>query len=134
MASFRCDPLPSSRSWIRILTLQKGQQGQPLHGSLELASLDSLPSYEATSYCVGNTAKPHQMWLSTPDTVRPLNITKSLFDMLQRLRSPEKNLKLWVDAVCIDQNNAVERQNQLFIIGSIYGLAQKVLIYLGEPE
>ena len=134
MASFKCDPLPDAKTHIRILTLQKGQPGQPLYGSLEQAALDSLPNYEATSYCVGNTAKRDEIWLSTTDSVLPLPITKNLFDMLQRLRSPEKSLRLWVDAISINQANAAEREDQVFIMKSIYTNAQKVLIYLGEPN
>jgi hypothetical protein len=44
------------------------------------------------------------------------------------------NQALWVDALCIDQNNLAERGAQVSIMSSIYSIASKVLIWLGEES
>jgi Heterokaryon incompatibility protein (HET) len=40
--------------------------------------------------------------------------------------------EIWIDALCIDQNNAAERQAQIELMGNIYSAATKVHIWLGE--
>jgi hypothetical protein len=39
---------------------------------------------------------------------------------------------LWVDAICIDQGNVEERNQQVQIMGEIYGRALKTAMWLGE--
>ncbi|KAK0616470.1 heterokaryon incompatibility protein-domain-containing protein [Immersiella caudata] len=41
---------------------------------------------------------------------------------------------LWVDALCIDQNNLAEKSLQVGMMGSIYGSAERVLIWLGPRK
>ncbi|KAI0012253.1 heterokaryon incompatibility protein-domain-containing protein [Xylariaceae sp. FL0662B] len=43
-------------------------------------------------------------------------------------------LPLWVDAICINQNDIAERNNQVHRIKDIYGKAQSVISWLGEPD
>lgn len=39
---------------------------------------------------------------------------------------------LWVDAVCINQENAEEREQQVAIIKQVYARAANVVVWLGE--
>ncbi|TVY92036.1 Heterokaryon incompatibility protein 6,OR allele [Lachnellula willkommii] len=41
---------------------------------------------------------------------------------------------LWVDALCIDQSNIPERQQQVAIMKDVYSSARQVLIWLGEHD
>ncbi|KAK4452626.1 hypothetical protein QBC34DRAFT_492166 [Podospora aff. communis PSN243] len=41
---------------------------------------------------------------------------------------------LWVDALCIDQNNLAEKSLQVGMMDSIYGTAERVLVWLGPRE
>ena len=41
---------------------------------------------------------------------------------------------LWIDALCINQDDLVERSAQVSIMGSIYSNTSKVLIWLGEES
>jgi len=43
---------------------------------------------------------------------------------------------LWIDALCIDQENVTERSHQVNLMGTIYKSAKRVLVWLGpmEPE
>jgi FAD/FMN-containing dehydrogenase len=53
-----------------------------------------------------------------------------LGDALRDLRYHEKDRVLWIDALCIDQNNNEERGEQVQQMGSIYSKAERVIIWL----
>ena len=44
------------------------------------------------------------------------------------------NSLLWIDALCINQDNISERSAQVQLMDKIYQQASRVLIYLGEAE
>lgn len=63
-------------------------------------------------------------------------ITESLHDALCDLRATADSSEgrtLWADAICIDQQNIRELQDQVSIIGFIYRKASRVIMYIG-PE
>ncbi|OHW90919.1 HET domain containing protein [Colletotrichum incanum] len=64
--------------------------------------------YEALSYAWGS----NDLSESTTVNDKMLSVTKSLFHALSHLRHDQHGM-LWVDAVCIDQGNIVERVHQL---------------------
>ncbi len=41
---------------------------------------------------------------------------------------------LWVDAICIDQSNILERSHQVALMGDIYRRAEKVIVWLSPKE
>jgi hypothetical protein len=53
-------------------------------------------------------------------------ITKNLEYVLQYLRYKESLRVLWIDAICINQNDLNEKSKQVLIIGEIYSKATKV--------
>lgn len=61
-----------------------------------------------------------------------LPITKSLELALRQLRS-KKAITLWIDAICINQSDIIERNSQVREMELIYEIAMKVNIWLG-PE
>lgn len=44
----------------------------------------------------------------------------------------ESNRRIWIDALCINQRDLVERSNQVSFMGDIYSAAQNVIVWLGE--
>jgi hypothetical protein len=62
---------------------------------------------------------------------KQLVITRNLFDALCAL--PESQY-MWIDAVCINQENLDEKAVQLPLMGAIYSNAQHVAIWLGKDE
>lgn len=134
MEAYTWDPLPDSKTWIRILSLERGEVNQQLVGSLDSAIIGSEVRYDATSYCVGPTDTHHQILLRKQDKCYALPITGSLFEMLRRFRSLTETRRLWIDAVCIDQTNNQEKGDQIMLMHKIYTLTRRVLIYLGEPD
>jgi hypothetical protein len=60
--------------------------------------------------------------------------TVNLDCALQRLRDTRGARTLWIDALCIDQNNTEEKNRPVAIMGEIYRNSSQVLIWLGEHE
>jgi Heterokaryon incompatibility protein (HET) len=132
---------------IRVLWLFAGRVSDQLRGKLEVASIDRFAQYanlarqgpvgavgnqrdwfEALSYCWGSSEMPFS--LDTPTGTIP--ITASLNSALSRLRSSDGDRPLWADAVCINQEDAQEKEHQVPLMGEIYSCARKVLVDLGD--
>jgi hypothetical protein len=62
-----------------------------------------------------------------------LPITKTLFNVVKELLSSHASSWLWVDQICINQRDKVEKAVQISLIGTIYRQARQVLGWLREP-
>jgi hypothetical protein len=60
-------------------------------------------------------------------------IQDNLMQALTQLRSDTEPVYLWVDALCIDQDNPTERSAQVARMHEIYSNAEKVCVWLGNP-
>jgi hypothetical protein len=60
-----------------------------------------------------------------------LEVTKNLEIALRHLRLIDDTKTLWIDALCIDQNNTLERNQQVQLMAQIYGTATETIIWLG---
>lgn len=56
----------------------------------------------------------------------------NLYEFLQEMRRRGSNEELWIDAFCIDQNNAKERNHQVAQIATIYLKANRVVYWLAK--
>ena len=61
-----------------------------------------------------------------------LPVTVNLHAALSRLRDRFIERIIWVDALCINQENLKERERQVQSMPKIYGQANSVVIWLGE--
>ncbi len=98
-----------------------------------LADLDKGPhhDYEALSYVWGNAVFPETLCLGEKGTHA---ITTNLSRCLVALRKPDSVRVLWVDAVCINQQDVKEKSQQVALMGKIYRGAKTVLIWLVRTE
>ena len=126
-------PLTTSNS-IRILDLFPGPDNTQITCGLRVASLDDPNlNYDCLSYTWGSTEDQQQIICNG----QPMEVTKNLYSFLVRDRSINGNGQhwLWIDAVCINQNDTVERASQVKIMSNIYQRAREVRVDLGEaPE
>ncbi|KAI0972402.1 HET-domain-containing protein [Xylaria arbuscula] len=121
---------------IRVLELLPGVFQSDLRGSLRTVALGDKPSYTALSYTWGGRAEERFLKIR-PDAKRmsksvELPITDNLFRALRRLRRPIKTQVLWVDAVCINQDDIDERSAQVALMEEIYSNASSTAIWLGD--
>lgn len=118
---------------IRLLHLDARARSSPLTGSLEHTNLGSQPPYEALSYEWGGQEKTGTITLQDGFT---LPITESLHGALEDLREdagPGMTRVLWIDAICINQQDIRELESQVSIMTHIYRYATRVVTYIG-PE
>lgn len=117
---------------IRLLELTPGVSETELKGRLLYVPLGSksLP-YEALSYVWGSPMKTQTIKLRGGLS---LPITTSLYAALQRFRDLKQNKLIWVDALCINQEDTVEKSAQIMFMANIYAYAKRTLIWLGNDN
>ncbi|PVH72587.1 HET-domain-containing protein [Cadophora sp. DSE1049] len=125
--SFIYKQLPANGA-IRLLALEAGFKDSPLCGSLKQVNINKLPRYEALSYCWGSPDKPRSIELDNGT----INITESLYSALVRLRRLTKSRLIWADALCINQDDNIEKNYQILLMQQIYSSAFRTLAYLGD--
>jgi Heterokaryon incompatibility protein (HET) len=124
-------PLRSDQEEIRLATVEAADN--PLAGircQVETVNLSSSPSYDALSYVWGDANTRKSITLNGI----PVLVTTNLYRALKRLRARPGILRIWIDALCIDQSSAEEKSSQIPLMGKIYSQAEKVLIWVGEEE
>ncbi|KZL87424.1 ankyrin and het domain-containing protein [Colletotrichum incanum] len=55
-----------------------------------------------------------------------------LFRALRRIRKEDKAVRIWVDAICINQQDVEERNEHVKIMGRVYAGASHTRVWLGE--
>jgi hypothetical protein len=116
------ETLVKSSRQLRLLILHPCKDpGEGIRCDLIKASLNSDPRYEALSYTWG---KPINEATIIVNAIT-LPVRKNLWDALYHLRGAEART-LWIDAVCINQNNILERNDQVQMMRHIYEKAQRV--------
>ena len=107
----------------------------PLSGRLRVVSLNTTPTYAALSYVWGDYSRPtlDVVNIRTDDTdVVPFFITVNCRDALRSLRRQFGNISIWIDAICINQSDEVEKGSQVSLMGDIYTWSQVVYVWLGQ--
>jgi hypothetical protein len=130
MTLYSYHPLESS-CHIRLLNLLPSTT-QTLHCELLHVSLDNLPHYEALSYTWGSPTKTSFIQCDTFQ----VPLTANCASALRRLLDPSRSRLVWIDQICINQDDIPERNHQVTLMTSIYSLASRVVVWLGEgtPE
>jgi hypothetical protein len=128
MGQLRYDRLDVQKKQIRLLDLLPGRWIDPISCSIRTVCLAEEPIYDALSYVWGNLQD------TVPITVdeETFDATRTLTAALRRLRSSSDTRTLWVDAVCIKQDDKEEKAQQIRIMGQIYQSARTVQVFLGE--
>lgn len=125
-------PVDSAKHQIRLLRLACGQNPQELEGELLLASLKDFrpPRYETISYAWGDPAKSASIGLDNGRLMIPANTAAAL----RHARLTDQARMLWIDAVCINQQDQVERGEQVAFMYDIYSRSKGNLIHLLDDE
>ncbi|KAI0506061.1 HET-domain-containing protein [Xylaria bambusicola] len=100
-----------------------------LDGKIDVPNL----AYEALSYAWGSTEKDEMIEISgTGNCLHSrLPVTSNLAVALRHIRFDDRPRIIWIDAVCIDQENVQERSLQVQRMGEIFSLASGVVVWLG---
>jgi hypothetical protein len=69
---------------------------------------DDCPQYEALSYVWGST--DNLVDIAIGNSNETLRVTQNLATALSYLRYKNEPRRLWIDAICVDQQNLRERE------------------------
>jgi ankyrin repeat protein len=138
MTDFEYKPISLEGPAFRLLRLLKGNYDDPIQCQLfesklalpehTTASPEHICDYAALSYTWGNTSRPCDIIVNGSN----MAVTKNAYLALRDLRCQEQDQVLWVDALCINQDDNDEQGQQVQQMGSIYSEAKRVFIWLGE--
>ncbi|KAI1371190.1 ankyrin repeat-containing domain protein [Hypoxylon crocopeplum] len=106
--------------YIRILELDPGRKGDIISFELYDTDLSKNPPFEALSY----------EWKERSGTI-PVQCGR---ERLLRIRHETDRRSLWIDAVCINQEDKQECNQQVAMMTEIYRKARSVLMWIGEED
>ncbi|KAI7781002.1 hypothetical protein LA080_015345 [Diaporthe eres] len=125
-------PLRNDSREFRLLILEPSTDRlAPIRCKLKQASFDNGDlKYTALSY----------VWADPPGTTPIIvngvetQITLNLQAALRHIRQPSCAATLWVDALCINQENIPEKNHQVEMMREIYSGAELVIAWLGSAR
>lgn len=112
--------------------INKSEILQTCLGTLETVALEDEPRYTALSYVWGDPSDRVPFVLDN----HRLLITRNLALALQALQLDDEPFVLWIDALCINQDDLKEKSEQVLRMKEIYASASFVVVWLGTatPE
>lgn len=119
---------------FRLICLDAvADDNSPIHLTLETYAFNDCPEYETVSYTWASengdmrTSEPVYIgiyWDMLPQT-------KNCASLLRYLR-PSRGLRLvWIDAICINQQDSREKESQVIKMGDFYRHCSRVVVWLG---
>ena len=132
MTPYQYQPLDDEAEHIRLLYLLPSETSTDIRVDIIHTRLtkEDVPKYEALSYAWGESDTPEVIYVGQKGDVT-MAVTRSLYQALPHLRYKDQRRVLWVDAICVDQQNLKERGLQVERMGDIYSLAEQVIVWLG---
>ncbi|PVH85127.1 HET-domain-containing protein, partial [Cadophora sp. DSE1049] len=113
---------------IRLLLLHPRFGFRPISGSMVDGPYMRLIFYEAISYTWGNPERTEEIMVNGCRMM----VTKSVYEVLATLSSQFLPQLLWIDAICIDQENDEEKEQQVPLMDKIYSNALFTTVFLGK--
>lgn len=147
-------PLDTKKSEIRLLMLQSStKEDEPVKAQLQPYVLEvdgepgavarapqALRTFKALSYTWGDTYKKVNITIDG----HQFPVTENLLAALKHIRNANKAAIAassgpvasfwWIDAICIDQENVLERNSQVGMMTRIYRKSHGVHVWLGETS
>jgi hypothetical protein len=112
---------------IRLLNIQEAPFDDSVRCTLEKTTLVDPGSYHALSYCWGDLRDKKKITIN--DSI--VEVGHNLEAGLRELRS-RGYLRVWIDALCINQSDNEERGLQIRNMRQIYSQALYVITWLGD--
>ncbi|KAI3329621.1 heterokaryon incompatibility protein-domain-containing protein [Ustulina deusta] len=124
-------PLDLGAQTIRLLELSPAEFSVlPIRCQMVEKNLAASISYKALSYSWKNEDVAPDVAILCNS--KPIYVSGNLHAALRRLRAPNEVVRIWVDAICINQQDNAERAYQVGMMRDIYQNSTEVLIWLGE--
>ncbi|KAH4195711.1 hypothetical protein HBI80_123130 [Parastagonospora nodorum] len=133
MAASYPDPRSLNPQEIRLLEIYPSTIA---HDDLECRlfriTLDSTHAhpYEALSYTWGDQVMRTDIVCND----QRVSITSNLSVALKKIRLQHKSRFIWADGICINQDDSSDKNCQIPLMGKIYSIADRVVVWLGDYE
>lgn len=124
---FQYKPFDQARNSIRVLDLKPGGLHDHFEIDLRTIYLGDRPTYQALSYTWGEPTATTALFINGKGS---MTIIHNLDEALRHIRSETHTKTLWIDAICIDQRNSIEKADQVRKMLDIYRAADQVLVWL----
>ncbi|KAH8600659.1 heterokaryon incompatibility protein-domain-containing protein, partial [Bisporella sp. PMI_857] len=115
---------------IRLIRMSRRLPGAELKCTFVQIAIEKAPQYEAISYTWGTGEKDRLIFIED----RWLPVTRNVHKILEDRGSYLRTRWLWIDAVCINQDNLEEKSTQVAMMGDIYSGADRVIVWLDNKE
>jgi hypothetical protein len=119
---------------IRLVVLYPGHKSDDLVCDIIHSNLLDKPAYEAVSYTWATLEGDASLSAHVFCRGKKIAVTKNCESMLRTMRRQGTNRMIWVDAICIDQENSEEKNHQVRLMATIYSNASQVVAYLGPTN
>ncbi|KAF2621395.1 hypothetical protein BU25DRAFT_305199, partial [Macroventuria anomochaeta] len=94
---------------------------------IHVISVNAMIPYTAVSYMRGDTTSTQEILLDG----KFFSVRSNLFDFLVIFSKGGYDDLFWIDALCMNQGNIVERNHQVNLMGQILSTAEHVFVRLG---
>ncbi len=124
-------PLSLASRDIRLLRISPlADLATKISYQLKRVNLDNKPGNIALLYMCSLEDNKRTIEVNSLD----FDVTQNLHNALTRIRNVKESHIFWVDAVCIDQSNNVEKAAQIRLISNIFHYAMEVWCWLGNAS
>lgn len=130
MSSYRHSPLPKGSVRLLRLLPRRDESSRIECRLSDCHLLDSRTAhpFDALSYAWGSGDISESILIDNCE----YGVGANLHAALLHLRDSFVDRIVWVDAICINQTNKVEKSRQVQSMAKIYAKASRVIVWLGE--
>ena len=113
---------------VRDFTVSTRERFESIRNSSDGARVKARNKFrlQVRSICYKRT-RTHDINLWAPKRL----VRTNLYNALLQFRRQKKDVRLWIDAICMNQYNVVEKTDQITKMAEIYNKARHVRIWLG---
>lgn len=123
-------PVDAARKEIRVLVVHPGPNEAPVRTTLQHTLFEaSTAAYETISYAWGDPTVRSSILVDD----KLLDVPASAERVIRRVRR-ETDRTIWIDAVCINQEDLDERGHQVSLMGNIYNRSVGNIVWLGDSK
>jgi hypothetical protein len=131
---FEYDKLPTGHIRILQVTHELKRNGRrQLSAQLRSFHVEHLPHFLALSYAWPEAGAPTR---TLPCNDRHVSLSTHIYAALENLIPIDAacSFAIWIDAICIDQDNDFEKNKQVPHMEAIYGRASQTIVWLGPND
>ncbi|KAF1837745.1 HET-domain-containing protein, partial [Decorospora gaudefroyi] len=124
---YQYEPLNTAKKQIRLLRLQSSGPSSDPHCEISIFDLSALPPYIALSYAWDEDSKPKSTVMLDNKKCSAGQTLCAFFFHFQEICGKGDHPWIWIDQLCIDQENVQEKNHQIPLMSTIYSQCSHVI-------